>query len=63
MWPLRVLVIVGSSKVDKTIDAEFEVQSITGSLREISRTIELDIMRRPKKNEILDQYASLQPQP
>ena len=61
MWPLRALIIIGSHPDDTEIDAEFEAESIAGALREISRTIEVDIMRRPSKSDLAKQYKNLRP--
>ena len=60
-WPLRALIIVGSAHKDNVINAELEVESIVGPLREVSRTIEVDIMRRPSISDVVRRYENFQP--
>lgn len=58
-WPLRALIVVGD--MDEQIRAEEEVEAIKYALRKISKTIDLEILLLPSRDEIFAAYKEQQP--
>jgi len=60
-WPLHVLVVVGSDANDPAVQAEAEIASIEEALLHFDIPVELDILKRPTHQDLVDTLESFRP--
>lgn len=60
-WPLHFLIVVGSDDNDPAVQAEEEINSIEEALLKFDTPIELEILRRPTEQELVDNMKRYKP--
>jgi len=60
-WMLRLMIIVGAKPDDSKVAAEEECRQIEEALRSISRTIDVEILRRPTRSKLIKEYENFLP--
>jgi hypothetical protein len=60
-WPLRILVVVGSAPDDGDVGAEQELLELQVALRPLTGLVDLEILRRPADDQLIETYEYLRP--
>lgn len=59
--PMNILIVVGSSEDDITIRAEREVMRIRKELAQLGRRVDIEVLRRPSRAELIQQLKAFAP--
>lgn len=60
-WPLRVMVVVGSRKDDRVVDADQEIINLEDAFRRLSGMVDFEFLHQPSRDVIRTKYRELRP--